>query len=235
MRIAIYTLTRDRLEYTQRSFALLHEYAGYPFDHYVWDNGSKDGTVNWLSEWMYGYTQERKRFFLCSDENVGISRGSNNCISEIAYAGYDIVIKMDNDCEVVTPNILKSIVEIWPYTLARYVLSPRVEGINKQPTRVLTLDIGRHPIGRTCIVGGLFHIVSASTYREYRYPENLPLAKGQDDHLCDWWTRKKGGLCGYIEDLVVKHMDTTDGQAQKYPEYFERKWREEKEVPCKSE
>lgn len=48
MNIAVYTLTRDRIEYTQRSFAALRENAGCEFVHVIVDNGSEDGTVDWI-------------------------------------------------------------------------------------------------------------------------------------------------------------------------------------------
>jgi len=50
MKIAIYTLTRDRLQYTQDCFSSLWQNAGMPFDHYIVDNGSEDGTVEWLMQ-----------------------------------------------------------------------------------------------------------------------------------------------------------------------------------------
>jgi len=36
-----------------------------------------------------------------------------------------------------------------------------------------------------------------------------------------------GGQMGYIEDLIVEHMDSTEGQKKKYPKYFKRKYGEE--------
>jgi len=42
MKIAIYTLTGDRLEYTKYCFDLLQKKAGYSYDHYIADNGSTE-------------------------------------------------------------------------------------------------------------------------------------------------------------------------------------------------
>ena len=49
-KIAVYTLTRDRIEYTKECFAMLESKAGIEYDHYIVDNGSQDGTVEWLKE-----------------------------------------------------------------------------------------------------------------------------------------------------------------------------------------
>lgn len=228
-KIAIYTLTRERLEYTQRSFALLKENAGVPYDHYVIDNGSKDGTREWLME-----NAEQFKHLTLFSENKGISQGSNSALyaifaeEEITGRKYDLIIKMDNDCEVATNSIIREICHLYEALgeeWEKYVLSPRVEGINSQPSRIRELP---NQIGQTAIIGGLFHIVPRSVYKRYgSYPLNVPKAKGQDDDFCAW-ANQQGLIVGYIENMLVRHMDTTDGQCQKFPEYFKRKWDEEK-------
>jgi GT2 family glycosyltransferase len=45
MNVAVLTLTRDRLPYTQHCFATLKENAGCDYDHIVLDQGSTDGTA----------------------------------------------------------------------------------------------------------------------------------------------------------------------------------------------
>lgn len=229
MKIAIYSLTRDRLEYTQQCFASLWQNAGAKFDHYVLDNGSADGTWQWLN-----FMADAGKFkrYATHPENLGISVASNVLLRRILQEDYDVIIKFDNDCYVRTPNILPQICDVINAAGGNWIFSPRVEGINKQPRRARNVEIAGHPVGVVGIVGGLFHVVPASVYRAYMatggYPETLPKAKGQDDHLCDWWTRQRRGNCGYIEDVVVEHFESTDGQAKRYKEYFERKWMEEK-------
>ncbi len=229
MRIAIYTLTRDRIEYTQQCFASLYENAGAKFDHYILDNGSVDGTRQWLN---FQADAGKFKWYSPQSENLGISVASNMLLRRILQEDYDVILKFDNDCFVRTPNILQHVAEVVTAAGENWIFSPRVEGINKQPRRVRNVEIAGHPIGVVGIVGGLFHVVPASAYRLYveqgGYPEHLPKARGQDDQLCAWW-RRRGENCGYIEDVIVEHYETTDGQARRYPEYFERKWMEEKE------
>lgn len=228
-RIAVYSLTRDRLDYTRQCFASLRQNAGLPFDHYVLDNGSIDDTRGWLNlhadaGWF--------RWYSLQPENLGISVASNILLRRILQEDYDVILKVDNDCYVRTPNILRHIADVVSAAGDNWIFSPRVEGINKQPKRARNVEIAGHPIGVVGIVGGLFHVVPAKVYRAYMdaggYPEDLPKAKGQDDHFCDWWKRRRGNI-GYIEDIVVEHFESTDGQAQRYKEYFERKWEEEKQ------
>lgn len=222
MRVAIFTLTRDRLAYTQHCFGLLWQNAGHPYDHYVIDNGSEDGTVDWL----YANARRFKKIVL-HGENEGISDGSNTALDFIG-TGYSLICKMDNDCEIVTPDLVAKMVAVYRAAGGQpLLLSPRVEGIRRQPTRDHNVHVAGYTIGRTGIVGGLCHWLQGDVYQRYRYPVDLPKAWGQDDHFCNWAYQSRIPI-GYVEELVVNHLDTTDGQAAKYPEYFERKFREEK-------
>ena len=70
MNIAVLSLTRDRLPYTQHCFATLRENAGCEYDHYVLDQGSTDGTGDWLRDHM-----DIAPVILM--ENIGINRALN--------------------------------------------------------------------------------------------------------------------------------------------------------------
>ena len=228
MKIAVYSLTRDRLEYTKVCFESLHKNAGVSFDHFVLDNGSQDGTDKWLRG---EYANQAKKIFY-EFGNRGISKGSNILLDYLlSYSSYDLICKIDNDCLVKSENILGQIVEIYESLNfhARYILSPNEHGIVKQPTRGRYTQLAGRKIGLTAIVGGLFHCVPVDIYKQYRYPDDYALAKGQDDHFCNW-VKANGAEVGYIEDLVVEHYETTDGQAKRYPEYFERKYKEELQI-----
>ena len=225
MKVALYTLTRDRLEYTEHCFAKLRELAGHPYDHYVVDNGSEDGTQDWLEEQAGRHKLHHVEYLAT---NQGISAASNIALDAIGAGEYDLIVTIDNDCEVVTSNMLAHVVTVYesigPHD-REYVLSPRVEGVNTEIHRARVEGLGGHPIGLTGHVGGLFTVRPAALM-EYRYPTDLPLASGQDSNFSSW-AHRRGAFVGYIEDLVVNHYETTDGQAVRYPEYFERKRVEE--------
>lgn len=223
MKVAIFTLTRDRLDYTKRSFASLKDKAGYPYDHYVVDNGSTDGTQDWLRE------QNDLIVIAMNQENKGISNGCTQALNTILKKDYDLVIKFDNDCEVISSDIIKELVDVYksiPPFHYKFMLSPRVEGLNNQVPRFQQIEIAYHPIGLTNIIGGIFQPVPTECYKLYHYDQKLPKAKGQDEHLNGWF-KAMGGQIGFIEDLIVQHMDTTEGQKKAYPEYFIRKEKEE--------
>lgn len=224
MRIAVYTLTRERLYYTKIAFESLKARSGVDYDHYIFDNGSQDETPNWLTE-----NRSEFRWVHCSPTNVGISAASNACLDAIFANGpYDLVCKFDNDALVLSDDLLKRIATLYEEWALwdSHVLSPAVAGIRRQPQRAHTKRVGGFTLGRVPIVGGLFHIVPGKIYEQYRYPA-LNLARGQDDDFCEWARQKHLQVC-YVEELYVEHQETTDGQAQRYPEYFKRKWEEEK-------
>lgn len=227
MKLAVYTLTRDRIEYTRRSFASLQEKAGHPYDHYVLDNGSEDGTPEWLKDWAHEPEFKDRRHVVYMPENVGISIGSNRCLDAIMKSGkdFELLAKIDNDNLVITDNILGQLVECFedmkPFG-PKWILSPRVEGIVNQPHRARFNMLAGRRIGVTGHVGGLFQCVPAEVHKDFRYDESLPLAYGQDSSLCHW-ARQQGCEVGYVEGLVILHLDGTDGQAKADPRYFERK------------
>ncbi len=192
-----------------------------PYDHYIIDNGSKDETVEWLE------TNEKKfKKVIYNSKNMGISIGTNQALGEILKYDYDLVIKMDNDCEVVSDNILRHIAEIYQNIKDQnYVLSPRVEGIGHQPIRIKHITLVGREIGVTHIIGGLFRIVPLKMITKYREPENFPIARGQDSYFCKWLYNNKITM-GYIEELIVNHFETTHGQGKRYPEYYKRKLQE---------
>ena len=229
MRIAVYSLCRERLAFTKTCFASLREKAGVPFDHFCLDQGSRDGTADWLRN------EYQPHHLTVFPENIGISRGSNLMLEQILRGNYDLICKFDNDCLVVSENLLGQMAEIFSdvgQLAPRYVLSPRVEGINNQPHRARFTMLAGRRVGLTAIVGGLFHCVPRGIYEQYRYPEDLPPGQFQDDFFCKW-VRRHGGEVGYVEGLVVEHYRGTDQQAKDFPEYFERKWSEmeKREVP----
>lgn len=221
MRVAIFTLTRDRLEYTQKCFQLLTDRAGYDYDHYIVDNGSSDGTPDWLIDHKDDFEQ-----VILNSENVGIGIAGNQVLRTIQNSGqrYDLIAKFDNDCEVISEDIVSQMVDVYKSN-KKMLLSPRVTGIVNQPKRGEVTRINRHMVSRTGHVGGLFTWFNANLYLDFRYPFGLPLGSG-DDTALSVYAIKHDCLVGYVETLVIHHTDTTDGQAKKYPEYFKRKFTE---------
>jgi glycosyltransferase involved in cell wall biosynthesis len=225
VKVAIYTLTRDRLPYTQHCFDILALKAGYPYDHFVVDNGSIDGTVEWL-------TTNRDRFkqVHLNDRNYGNNVGNNQALSMIGTSNYDLIIRMDNDCEVRSLRLLASIVDLYTHLqmmglFLKYVVSPRVSGIVNQPPRIGALQVNHWSLGQVAGIGGLFRIIPALLLEGYQWPLDMSIVAGEEC-VTNWLGREKGCLVCYVEDLEVYHYETTSGQEARFPEYHKRKLEE---------
>jgi glycosyltransferase involved in cell wall biosynthesis len=223
MRIAIYTLTRDRLFYTQHCFETLRRKAGWVYDHFVVDNGSTDGTVEYLRGEMNGGRIRECRF---NAENLGNQGGNNQAVKMIG-THYDLTVRMDNDCEVVTDGILDKIVQLFMALDDRHrcIISPRVIGIVNQPQRSYEETWGGFRIGFVARVGGIFRVCPTGVLSQFHWPEAGHSKVFGEEMVCDWFW-KGFGRVAYAEDLVVNHFETTDGQARRYPEYHARKMSE---------
>jgi GT2 family glycosyltransferase len=215
--IAVLTLTRDRLAYTQHCFQTLRVNAGCEYDHFVLDQASTDGTGEWLLE------RDDLTVMLMS-ENVGISRGLNVLLDEVLNpADYDAVVKFDNDCEVLTPNTLRDVAELAVRWDA--LLSPRILGLRNPPATIGRVEDETAAVDVTPLIGGIFLAAPAHIFAEgYRHDESNPVFEGDDVGLCSWWRRPpRAGIVGYVDGYEANHYLTTDGQAADIPEYFERR------------
>lgn len=212
-------MTRDRIDYTKRTFKALKETAGMDYDHYVLDNGSKDGTREWLK------TQSFAGLFF-SPDNKGLWQGINTILTETKFfEGYDLVLKLDNDVEFPHKNWLKDMVEAYKKLGANWIVSPFVEGVcngeGGAPRLEMCVEEGV-TVGRSAHVGGMCMLTSADNYSEM-FP-NLDLSSGWDYFFCT----SSHCRSGYIEDIHVKHMDTSEGQEETNPDYYNRKIEESK-------
>jgi hypothetical protein len=213
MRVAVLSLTRDRLDYTRHCFATLNQHAGCDFDHYVLDQGSTDGT----KEWLRGY---KPTMLVAIGDNIGISRGMNLLLNACAPKQYEVIVKFDNDCELTQPDTLSTVAAL--ALEGHALLSPRINGLRNTPQPNGTFPISGETILSLPMIGGIFLASPASAFDEFRYDESAPVWGTDDDTFCGWW-RARGGRIGYVERFVANHYETTDGQWSRFPEYFSRK------------
>lgn len=218
-KIAIYTVTKDRLEYTKRTIDSLENHTYIPYDHYIVDNGSIDGSVEYLKT-MPGRVVK----VIFNSDNRGLMIAANQALDEIGDR-YDYIVKIDNDCDIVSDNWLEPIVEIINHMNGKIVLSPFVSGLGGRfPDgfpRYDYINVNGHRLGLTRHLGGITVVAPAWVYRSYRFPTNAPLHGGSDVRFSAYIQIKLGLQIGYVEDVVVMHMDGTQNQHIKFPEYHE--------------
>lgn len=226
MRVAVLTLTRDRIAFTRHCFDRLRELAGCPFDHFVLDQGSTDETREWLDEQEYQGWLDGVVYL---PGNVGVSRGMNRLLDlALSQAGYDVVVKFDNDCELTVDGTLAACAEV---ALAmNWIVSPHIQGLDSPP--VVEYEVGpadfwklRYRVGVPNIMGGIFMAAPASLYATYRHDDANPIWGMDDARIVDHW-RALGNEVGYLLDYPANHYLTTQGQRETDPVYYARKERE---------
>ena len=215
LKVAVLTCTRDRLDYTKHCFDRLRENAGCDYDHYVVDQGSTDGTQEWLKH------QPVEAILLTS--NMGISKGLNLLLDSFNPVDYDVIVKFDNDCELVQENTLRDITQLTFDGDA--LLSPRILGLKQPPTFIRELRIDEEIILDIPQIGGIFLSAPAWVYDHFRYSDANPTWGGDDVEICHWF-RMQGGTCGYVKRLEAWHYETSAGQEERYGDYTARKRRE---------
>lgn len=218
VRVAVITMTRDRVDYTRYCFASLSAHAGCEYDHFVLDQGSTDGTLEYLSEWV---RNGQGRSVIFSKTNLGICKAANALVLQAAPSRYDVIVRYDNDCELTQPDTLKTCADL----AHRYgaIVAPSINGLNHPPQTIRTVSLGGHLLDEKPILGGIFMCIPAFAFDEcgYRFDERSPLATG-DEAIVPWW-RGRGGVAGWLQDVSVNHYETSEGQKSTYPEYEERK------------
>jgi len=98
MKTAAITITFNRLDLTKRTIESFYSKTSVDFHLYV-DNGSTDGTVEWLED----------KYRLALPQNVGIAQAFAYGVEYLK--DYDYILKLDNDVETVTEDIIAKMVQ----------------------------------------------------------------------------------------------------------------------------
>ncbi len=226
--IAVYTITRNRLELTQKSFALLRSRAGVPFDQFVFDNGSTDGTQEWLQN-----RDSIKRLHV-GTENYGQNIAANILLDWIMEGEYEWIVRWDNDMVPRGRRFLKKLVKCAQAIKAAGVepiVTPTITKLkNPVPTEY---DVAGEDVGfqyqTVPIIGGACRVHHRDFFKDpdgvaWRFNPFGALGFGEAREVM-WRVRgmKEDGrkaMLVRIPWLKVEHVMGEDGQAAKYPEYF---------------
>lgn len=232
MKIVVYSIVRDRLEYTRKSFKALRKMAGIEFDHYVADNGSGDEMRDWLkSQKALGHIKH----LVLNDENLGQNIAANALIDKAVEDNADWIMRWDNDAMPRTRRFLRKLVRqhaALQNAGALCVTSPKITKLLYPPEPLgLGSELG-FKYEAVQILGGICRLHPAyifhnwSTVGEFRFSRFGPLGFGEASEMAKFCAECGVQMVRLVE-IEVEHMDGHDGQAEKMPE--EHTW-ERREV-----
>ena len=137
--------------------------------------------------------------------------------------GYDVIVKFDNDCELVTPNTLRDVCQAALDT--GWFLSPVISGIGSKMVGYGEKNVSGYSIEEKQQIPGCFMAIPADWFEKFRYSESNPTWGKDDAQICHD-ARRNRRHCGYLLGYEANHYETTEGQEARYPEYFAQKYAE---------
>lgn len=166
-------------------------------------------------------------------KNIGIANAMNNIIPTLVKP---LIMKMDEDCEIISRNFFLHIKEINKLK-PRLVFSPYPVGLINNPggppkvkheilygDKLDTFYTFRH----VAHIGGFARIAPRELVKDWQFPNDLdPQNKisGTEDGHHSNKCLANGIEMAYLENaLIVEHQESTLGQHERYKEYFKSRF-----------
>lgn len=219
MTAAIMMVTYNRLELTKSTIGGLLIKTEYPFQLVIVDNGSTDGTVEWLKEWTKDLDEGFSVHIQYNKKNRGIAVGRNQALAIATKLPVEWFVTLDNDVSL-PHRWLTECVEI---------LSANRQyggiGVNMENVQYPIVEKGgkrfqdkpRGNLGTACMVfnRSLHKMLGYFNYTDY-------LFYGMEDSDFGARIRVLGLKLGYIEEMGL-HLGEGEYDVGKYRE-FKNEW-----------
>lgn len=192
MKVAAVTITYNRLELTKRTVESFYEKTSV--DHHLFiDNGSTDGTREYIKDFDH----------ILLDVNHGIAHAFREAV--FALKGYDYILKLDNDVETVTENIISEMLRFYELNGEEYCCSP--VDLNLDPAFAPVIlskgNLKGYPVHFTTHTGGAFQLIpwnaAVRLCRDFRH-----LKYG--DYMIGKYYRKFNYKPTYLLNLEMRHI-----------------------------
>ena len=210
---SLIVLTCNQLEYTRQCLESIFEHTSTPFELIVVDNGSTDGTLDYLGELVHARPEVR---IIANPVNLGYGAGNNQ---GMALAEGDYIGILNNDL-IVTAGWLERMIAQANYSDRVGAVGPRsnvVSGPQEmknliyadvEQMHVEAAHLARYRAGSGYtyprIVGFCMLLNRAVIDAIGGFDERFGLANFEDDDLC-WRINTAGFECRIAEDVFVHH------------------------------
>jgi GT2 family glycosyltransferase len=193
MKITAITITYNRLELTKKTVDSF--YSKTNVDKHVFvDNGSTDGTQDYL----------KANFdHILLEKNYGITDAFKMAAEQLE--GYDFILKLDNDIETVTENILQRMLDFYSLNGIKYVCSPVDLNLdpNYAPRSNGKDNLNGFNVEYVSHTGGAFQLIPydicMGLLKDYRH------FKLGDQAIGDFY-KQHGYKPVYLLDLEMRHI-----------------------------
>lgn len=192
MSIAAITITYNRLELTKQTMESFYSKTSVDYHLFI-DNGSTDGTQKWLKD-NFDY--------IPLDKNYGITEAF--CLAVSKLSGYDYILKLDNDVETVTDNLVERMVEFLNRNQG-YAVSPVDLNLlpNFKPSTLRRLTVDGYRVEISSHTGGAYQLARDHVVREL-CKDKRHFQRG--DYMIGHWYRRHNISPAYLLDLQMRHI-----------------------------
>ena len=218
-KVGIFTMTRDRLDFTKKSLPSMWTKAGAKYDYWVFDQGSTDGTLKWLNA---AHEAGNIDHIVELGENKGLHIGMNTAHETLLDAGYSYIVKVDNDIKFKTAYWLKKLLRAYHSLAKGSVVAPRIENLQFPPVPFATKRIGGFRMHFLDIIGGQVRLMPRASIEDFRFNERMPLAWGGDATFANHCEKNSIPMVR-ADDIIAKHMMTDPEQTEHSPTYMKRR------------
>lgn len=189
--VAAITITYNRLELTTQTIESFYSKTSVDYHLFI-DNGSTDGTQEYLKSY--------DRILL--DKNYGITEAF--CLAVSKLSDYDYILKLDNDVETVTDDIIAKMVAFLDRNPS-YAVSPVDLNLlpNFKPATLRRTNIDGYRIEVSSHTGGAFQLAPTHVVRQL-CNDKRHFQRG--DYMIGHWYRRHNINPAYMLDLEMRHI-----------------------------
>jgi len=192
MKVAAITITYNRLDLTKKTVESFYDKTAVDFHIFI-DNGSTDGTREYIKQFNH----------VLLDKNYGIAYAFKQGV--LQAQGYDFILKLDNDVETITPDIINKMLQFYELNGTRYICSPVDQALDPEfaPAVLSQVNMKGFNSRFTTHTGGAFQLapydICKKLCTEFRH-----LKCG--DYMIGKYYRRQGYKPVYLTDLEMKHI-----------------------------
>ncbi|MDJ0765530.1 MAG: glycosyltransferase family 2 protein [Myxococcota bacterium] len=213
-------VTYNRLDFTRITLERLLKNTTLPFRLVILDNGSTDGTQDWLKANREGFPFIDKLFFF--EENLGIGRALNNGMS-YALSQSQRVGRIDNDV-LVPPRWLEDLTAVLESDLNPMVVAGCITDDDVAKAQIRN-SVPQHVAGLKVYAvdyaGGFLNLYRSDVFDQLGFFPEYPLYGVEDGGLCKA-AKGQGERVLVVDNVKVEHLPSFLGEALDYEDFKHR-------------